>query len=58
MSCNLVSPFGNLASEDTQLTQADLLRDLIIQIKILNIHLAKLSDERVLEEDVLNGDYE
>lgn len=56
-NCGLVNLFGETATEETQLDQLVLLKDLLIQIKILNVHMAKLSDEKVSIEDVtLNGD--
>ena len=55
--CGLINLFGETATEETQLDQLLLLKDLLIQIKILNVHMAKLSDERVTVEDVtLDGD--
>lgn len=55
--CGLINLFGETATEETQLDQLSLLKDLLIQIKILNVHMAKLSDERITVEDVtLDGD--
>lgn len=55
--CGLINLFGETATEGTQLDQLLLLKDLLIQIKILNVHMAKLSDENVTVEDVaLDGD--
>ena len=55
--CGLINLFGETATEETQLDQLSLLKDLLIQIKILNIHMSKLSDERVTVEDIaINGD--
>lgn len=54
-TCRLVNMFGDIALEATQLDQADLLRELLIQIKILNVHMQKLSDENVRIDDVINN---
>jgi hypothetical protein len=51
--CRLVNAYGEVANEETQLNQLYLLKDLLIQIKILNEHMAKLSDERISPEDVV-----
>lgn len=50
--CYLVNMFGKVATEETQVSQDQLLRELVIQLRILNIHMQKLSDEKVLREDV------
>ena len=51
--------FGDVALEATQLegnlTQEDLMIEVIKQLKIMNIHLAHLSDQTVRDEDVEEG---
>lgn len=51
--------FGDVALEETQLegnlTQQDLLIEVVKQLKIMNIHLAHLSDQSVRDEDVEEG---
>ena len=51
--------FGDVALEATQLegnlTQEDLLIEVVKQLKIMNIHLAHLSDQTVRDEDVEDG---
>lgn len=51
--------FGEVALEGTQLeaalTQEDLLIDILRQIKIMNMHLAHLSDQRISMEDIEEG---
>lgn len=56
--CRLVNMFGDIALEDTQKDQIEVMRELLVQIRILNIHMQKLSDERVLVEDVIQGEYD
>ena len=51
--------FGEIALEETQkeaaFTQEDLLIDILRQLKIMNVHLTKLSDEHVRVEDIEDG---
>lgn len=51
--------FGDVALEETQLegnlTQQDLLIEVVKQLKIMNLHLAHLSDQTVRDEDVEEG---
>lgn len=48
----LVNLLGDLSLEDTQLDSQQLLIEILIQLRIANIHLAKLSDERISRNDV------
>lgn len=50
--CYLVNMFGKVASETTQLNQEELMRELVIQLRILNTHMQSLTDEKILREDV------
>lgn len=51
--------FGEVALEETQkeaaFTQEDLLIDILRQLKIMNLHLAHLSDQRIQIEDIEDG---
>lgn len=51
--------FGDVALEDTQLegnlTQEDLLIEVVKQLKIMNLHLAHMSDQTVRDEEVEEG---
>lgn len=51
--------FGEVALEETQkdigFTQEDLLIDILRQLKIMNMHLAHLSDQRIKIEDIEDG---
>ena len=48
----LVNLLGDLSLEDTQLDSQQLLIEILIQLRIMNIHLSKLSDERISRNDV------
>lgn len=56
--CKLVNVFGGVATEQTQEENVELMRELLVQIKILNIHMQTLSDQKVLVEDVYEGEYD
>lgn len=51
--------FGEVALEGTQLeaalTQEDLLIDILRQIKIMNLHLAHISDQHITVDDIEEG---
>lgn len=51
--------FGDIALEATQKEtgqdQQDLLIDILRQLKIMNVHLAHISDQRVQIEDIEDG---
>jgi hypothetical protein len=51
--------FGDVALEATQLegnlTQEDLLLEVVKQLKIMNLHLAHMSDQMVRDEEVEEG---
>ena len=51
--------FGEVALEETQrelgLTQEDLLIDILRQLKIMNLHLAHISDQRITVDDIEEG---
>ena len=51
--------FGEVATEETLqemgFTQEDLLIDILRQLKIMNMHLAHLSDQRIKIEDIEDG---
>lgn len=51
--------FGEVATEETlqeaRFTQEDLLIDILRQLKVMNMHLAHLSDQRIKIEDIEEG---
>jgi hypothetical protein len=51
--------FGEVALEGTQLeaalTQEDLLIDILRQLKIMNLHLAHISDQHITVDDIEEG---
>lgn len=51
--------FGEVATEETlqelNFTQEDLLIDILRQLKVMNMHLAHLSDQRIQIEDIEDG---
>ena len=51
--------FGEVATEETLqemgFTQEDLLIDILRQLKVMNMHLAHLSDQRIKIEDIEDG---
>jgi len=55
----LRNAFGDIALEETQkeigFTQEDLLIDILRQLKIMNMHLAHISDQRIQIEDIEDG---
>lgn len=56
----LVNMFGKTALEETQkdieLLHGELLRDILIELKKLNVHMAHLSDQNVTDQDVEEHD--
>lgn len=56
----LVNILGELGLEETQLDTQQLLLEILLQLRVVNIHLSKLSDERVSRDDLqgdLDNDY-
>lgn len=55
----LRNAFGDIALEETQkeigFTQEDLLIDILRQLKVMNMHLAHISDQRIKIEDIEDG---
>ena len=52
MSNNLVNAFGKITLEETQTDNRELLEEILLQLKIMNVHLQYLTDERVRREDI------
>ena len=52
MSGSLVNAFGKITLEETQQDNRDLLLEVLLQLKIMNVHLASISDVRVRKEDI------
>jgi len=56
MSGNLVNAFGKINLEETQVDNRDLLLEILKQLKIMNIHLESITDQRILDHDISLGD--
>jgi len=52
MSGNLVNAFGKITLEETQTDNRELLEEILLQLRIMNIHLQHLTDQTVRREDV------
>lgn len=52
MSGNLVNAFGKIALDETSRDTKELLEAILVELRMMNIHLYKLSDEEVTSEDV------
>jgi len=52
MSGNLVNAFGKITLEETQTDNRELLEEILLQLRIMNIHLQHLTDQIVRREDV------
>ena len=48
----LVNLLGEIALEDTQLDSQQVLVEILIQLRMLNLHMAKLTDEKITRNDV------
>lgn len=48
----LVNLLGDLSLEDTQLDSQQVLVEILLQLRIMNLHLSKLTDERITRNDV------
>ena len=48
----LVNLLGDLSLEDTQLDIQQVLVEILLQLRIMNLHLSKLTDERITRNDV------
>ena len=52
MAGNLVNAFGKITLEDTQIDNRELLIAILHELRIMNVHLQSITDERVRPEDV------
>ena len=48
----LVNLLGEIALEDTQLDSQQVLVEILIQLRMLNLHMTKLTDEKITRNDV------
>ena len=48
----LVNLLGEIALEDTQLDSQQVLVEILIQLRMLNLHMSKLTDEKITRNDV------
>ena len=48
----LVNLLGEIALEDTQLDSQQVLVEILLQLRMLNLHMAKLTDEKITRNDV------
>ena len=51
-SGTLVNAFGSVNVEDTQLENRDLLLVIIEELRIMNMHLAMLTDNEITRDDL------
>jgi len=52
MAGNLVNAFGKIALDETNRDTRELLEAIIVELRIMNTHLAMLTDEELTVEDV------
>ena len=48
----LVNLLGEIALEDTQLDSQQVLVEILVQLRMLNLHMTKLTDEKITRNDV------
>jgi hypothetical protein len=49
---NLVNAFGKIALDETSRDTRELLEAIIVELRILNLHMAKMNDEEISSDDV------
>lgn len=49
---NLVNAFGAITLEETQEDNRELLEEILLQLKIMNVHLQHLTDQVIRDEDI------
>lgn len=52
MSGNLVNAFGKIALDETSRDVEELLEAILIELRMMNVHLAMMTDEEVKKGDV------
>lgn len=52
MSGNLVNAFGKIALDETSRDVEELLEAILIELRMMNVHLAMMTDEEVTKGDV------
>lgn len=52
MAGNLVNAFGKISLVDTQADNRELLLAILAELRIMNVHLESITDERVRLEDI------
>lgn len=48
----LVNLLGEIALENTQLDSQQVLVEILLQLRMMNLHLSKLTDEKITRNDV------
>lgn len=48
----LVNLLGEIALENTQLDSQQVLVEILLQLRMMNLHLSKLTDEKITSNDV------
>jgi len=51
-NATIVNDAGNSAGNVKDLTAEDLLIQLLIEMRVMNLHLSKITDENFTEEDI------
>lgn len=49
---NLVNAFGKIALDESSRDTRELLAAIIVELRIMNVHLAQLNDEEITAHDV------
>lgn len=52
MAGDLINAFGKITLEETQIDHRELLIAILHELRIMNVHLQSITDERVRPEDV------
>mgnify|MGYP003674595610 FL=1 len=49
---NLVNAFGKISLDETARDTRELLEAILVELKIMNLHMSQLDDEEITAEDV------
>ena len=49
---NLVNAFGKIALDETSRDTEELLQAILVELRIMNLHLSQIDDEEISAEDV------
>ena len=52
MSGKLINVFGEVALDETQRDSRELLEEILIELRIMNVHMEAITNERVRKTDV------